>query len=188
MNAFIRVIPVDFDRCRAYFAEPLPAFRWCYGLWLAQKCTPPNRAPSTSHCPARRMDVTPWTCQLSPRKHIDLHILSRRLIDPCRQLSSTNGTLSAAAVNDSIYQASFQWYPVMGTLIVWIVALAISHTVAPNRQRVDAKLMSPLIRWYCEADGGQHVEMSTIRVTKVNEVSSGGQARGEMDESMYAVK
>lgn len=106
----------------------------------------------------------------------------------CRLLSCTNDTLPPQAFEDSIYQTSFQWYPVIGMSIVWIVTLAISHTVAPNRKRVDAKLMSPLVRWCLESNGGQHVEMSTIRVTKGHVLTSDGQTRGELDECLYALK
>lgn len=87
---------------------------------------------------------------------------------------------SVPSTSASILQTSFQWYPLIGATIVWLVAIVMSHTIAPNWQTIDAKLLSPLVRWRLQADGGQHTEMTVINVTKCSQ--------SDADENVYAVK
>lgn len=85
----------------------------------------------------------------------------------------------------SVYQTSFMWYSLFGSTIVWIVALALSHSVAPApNKRIDARLLSPLVRWMYRTDATrQHIEMAAVRLTALKE---GGANKSE--EIVYAVQ
>lgn len=63
-----------------------------------------------------------------------------------------------------MYSMSFEWYTLLGTLIVWVTAVVLSHTVARIEQPVDVALLSPLVRWMVPKATleAKHIEMRPV--------------------------
>lgn len=70
-------------------------------------------------------------------------------------------------------------------LIVWLVAVPLSHTIARNEKDVDASLISPFMRWLLPRRKGHHVEMKAI-VLPNGKQRKGSFARETVVETTYA--
>lgn len=65
---------------------------------------------------------------------------------------------------------SFEWYALTGTLIVWVVGVVLSHTIARLEKPVDPVLLSPFVRWMAPkvvATVG-HTEMRLVKSSRTD--------------------
>lgn len=89
---------------------------------------------------------------------------------------------------NSIINISFSWYGVIGAIVVWILAIVLSHIVGPQdvHRTVEPNLISPLAQFMLPKTN-RHIEMRAIGKSS-NRIFNCDKKQPEEEGTTYVVR